>query len=235
MELELQNDLLEYLFSKDTSHREMMREYFTRLGNFSGVDDFGNALEEIPVDLLLGPTFHHNAFVQAVAESARLYRDFPGLSKMISATQIVSVGRPHIKNDILLNAYSLPVGYLSDLYESTLKHEKKGNFRPVLHIGTDFSFYLDGRYHDVLYKPRKGGRPARIIEVLYKNHRLKPLSVGRLIQKIASEKKLFPQDITSSISDINKAFENSLGSEVPLIINQAGYFFNDRYFKVVID
>lgn len=42
MELELQNDLIDYISPKSLLFKEMMYEYFNRLHTFPGTDEFGN-------------------------------------------------------------------------------------------------------------------------------------------------------------------------------------------------
>lgn len=236
MELEIQNDVFEYISTQTPFYKVMMCEYFLRLKNFSGVDEFGNATDEVPINSLIGPTFNYNTLVQAVNMAAALYRDFPGLSNANQdSLQQFTTGKPCIKDEILHNAYSLPVRELLELFNNSLEEEKNENVRPILHIGKNLQFYFEGRSHDVLYRPLTGGLPKKIIQLLYANYHMEPLTSGAIIKSIISKKKLFSQDITASISDINDAFKKSSALNVPVIINKAGYFFNDRYFEIVFD
>ncbi len=236
MELELQNDLIEYVNTKSSFYKEMMHEYYTRLHNFSGTDEFGNALEEIPINALISSTFNHNTLVQAVSASAQLYRDFRGLAETSPDTfQQFTTGAPFIKDETLYNAYSLSVRQMLRIFRDVLQQTEQHPKRPVLHLGKNLSFYFEGRSHDVIYQPLTGGLPKKIVQVLYENFKKKPLTSGGLIMRIDSKKKLSPQDITSSIKDINEAFSRSAQLDRPIIINSSGYLLNDRYFEFVLD
>ncbi len=235
MELELQADLLEYISAMTPFKKEVMHEYFVRVHTFSGTDEFGNALEEIPVSTLVSSTFNENVLVQAVSEAARIYRDFKEISAIqISSFQQFTIGKPYIKDGLLYNAYSLPVRELLGLFTDSLKEKF---IRPILHLGKNHEFYLEGRPHDVLYQLSGRSLPKLVAQLLYENYRMKPLSSGAIIKNIVYKRKLSAQDITGAISDINVAFKKSSQLDASLIINinKSGYFFNDRYFQIVID
>lgn len=237
MELELQNDLIDYISPKSLLFKEMMYEYFNRLNTFPGTDEFGNALEEIPVNALVSATFNHNVLIQAVREAGKLYSNFKDdfLNSQADPFQQFTEGKPHIKDDVLHNAYSLPVRDLLSLFNDSLKDSKQTISRPILHIGKKLEFYFEGHLHDAIYQPRLGGLPKKIVQVLHENFKKKPLTSGGLIMRIDWKKKLSPQDITSSIKDINEAFGKSSQLDHPIIINNSGYLFNDRHFDIILD
>lgn len=233
MNLETHTDLAEYISEMSPFYREIMHEYFIRLHNFSGADGFGNALEEIPVSSLVSPTFNENVLVQAVSQAAKIHRDFKELTEIQTHSfQQFTAGKPYIKDEVLHNAYSLPVREMIYLFAGNLD---KSATKMKIRVSKQYGFYPAGRSHYVFYKPRINGLPWEIVSVLYQNFKQKPLSAGMILKSIKSKKILDRQDVTSAIKDINDIFKKKTSKDFPLIDNQQGYLFNDNDFELELD
>lgn len=238
MDLELRQDIEDWVSEKTQFYSEMMCQYFLRVHNFTGVDEFGNALEVIPVASMITPSLNHNLLPQAVNNAGRLQEVFSdqGICEMGNqSTQISTEGKPYIKDGELFNAFSLPVSEMLDIFNSHLKSKELTTERLQIHVGKTFAFYLAGRSHDILYGPQKNGLPQHIIKVLCENYKQQPLSAGAIVKTMNLRNASMPNEVVSTISDVNKAFIKASNQEQKIILNKHGYFLNDRSFEIILD
>lgn len=237
MNLELRKDVEEWVSEKTRFYQETLYQYFLRIHNFTGVDEFGNALEVIPIEAMITPSLNHNLLPQAVGYAARLQEVFEnqGICEMDSqSTQISTSGKPYVKDGKLYNAFSLPTSEMLQIFGNQLNGVKSAESKVIICIGGDASFFYEDRPYDVIYKPRKNSLPYKILMTLRANYTKKPLSGGGLVRSIASPKMVTAQDVTPKIRDINKYFKKNSGFLHDIIINRSGYLLNDREYQLVL-
>lgn len=237
MDKELEQDLKDWFYKEHREdYRELMREYFKRIIDYRGLNEFGFSEEKIPLKDLCDYYFPVGAVRQAVGNTARLFEvffspfnhqnrayDFTGLSSELSNQE-----KPYADWEDAYNVYSVPNKELLEILQDTSLEP----VRPKILIKAG-KVYDHAKQNHLLYEPRKGSRPGRILELLASNpdgFSAKAIA-GHLSEK---NKETTHHDISSAIAGLNETFRNKSGFASDLILSNP-YRLNRGDFEITVE
>lgn len=235
MDKELEQDLKDWFQKLTNFDRGILVEYFQRIIDHRGLNEFGFAEDEMAIETLCDFYYPEGSLRQSVQLAAQVFEKFymmPGAYTSITSPVVVSQARkPVIKDGYVRNVYQLPNKDLLRIFTEVNKIKENKDDRKRLLVRGDGKVFDQSNQRHLIFDTTANSRPQKVLRALVDSK--EGLRGRELAEAMTLDgNPTTEHEVSPVVAEVNKRFKEKTGFE---LIVRNPYRLNRQDFLIDTD